>query len=337
MPSECPICNLKLQSEPTPIDQSFYYECEKCGNFTLMHDANEYLRNNLCNLSSDKQKQKTTILSHYIANYNRDHKGINNLLLTTDIIEEILKKSFPTPMEQIDNLIVLLGEINKIAGEEYFIQTKEDLNRTLSFICCTDDKNFNSIKRYSKKFILESGFTGIIGLSLTLDGWEKYQELKTERKNSKKAFMAMQFSNEELTQFFKEYIQPEIKKTGFEIYKLDDNPGHGLIDDRLRVEIRNSRFLIADLTDQNNGAYWEAGYAEALGKKVFYICNKKKYNENKEATKKDGKTKSLVHFDTEHQQIYFWDKDNKDNRDDFLNDLKYSIRLAFPDAIQEDK
>ena len=55
-------------------------------------------------------------------------------------------------------------------------------------------------------------------------------------------------------------------------------PKAGLIDDRLRVEIRTSRFLIADLTHENAGAYWEAGFAEGLGKPVIYTCEKSKFD-----------------------------------------------------------
>ena len=66
-------------------------------------------------------------------------------------------------------------------------------------------------------------------------------------------------------------IKDSIRKTGFEIRKLDDVKRVGLIDDKLRVEIRRSRFLIANLTHDNNGAYWEAGYAEGLGIPVIYM------------------------------------------------------------------
>jgi nucleoside 2-deoxyribosyltransferase len=61
---------------------------------------------------------------------------------------------------------------------------------------------------------------------------------------------------------------------GFKLTRLDDDPKAGIIDDRLRVEIRTSRFLIADLTHENRGAYWEAGFAEGDGKPVIYTCRK---------------------------------------------------------------
>ena len=94
-----------------------------------------------------------------------------------------------------------------------------------------------------------------------------------------------------------------------------DRPKAGLIDDRLRVEIQTSRFLIADLTHENAGAYWEAGYAEGLGKPVIYTCEKAKFEEQK------------THFDTNHHLTVVWDADNLSEAAD---ELKATIRATLP-------
>jgi nucleoside 2-deoxyribosyltransferase len=60
-------------------------------------------------------------------------------------------------------------------------------------------------------------------------------------------------------------------------------------------------FLIADLSDNNEGAYWEAGFAEGLGKPVFYICCEKDPSD----PTKDKKT----HFDTNHRHTVRWNAD----------------------------
>ena len=38
--------------------------------------------------------------------------------------------------------------------------------------------------------------------------------------------------------------------------------------------IKDSKFVVADLTHQNNGAYFEEGYAMGLGKPVIQLCKK---------------------------------------------------------------
>jgi hypothetical protein len=49
-------------------------------------------------------------------------------------------------------------------------------------------------------------------------------------------------------------LKPAAKRAGFDLFKLDDRPRAGLIDDRMRVEIRASDFIVADLTHDNPGA-----------------------------------------------------------------------------------
>ena len=110
-------------------------------------------------------------------------------------------------------------------------------------------------------------------------------------------------------------FKPSVKQAGFDLIKLDDEPKAGLIDDRLRVEIQSSQFLIADLSHDNPGAYWEAGYAEGLGKPVIYTCEKSKFETDK------------THFDTNHHLTIIWGLDNPDHAG---KSLKATIRATFP-------
>ena len=92
----------------------------------------------------------------------------------------------------------------------------------------------------------------------------------------------------------------------------------GHIDAIIEDEIRRCRFLIADLSDDNAGAYWEAGIAEGPGKPVIYIC--------REGMK--------THFDTDHRQTVRWDLNALD---DTAKTLKAVIRnTLLGDAKQED-
>jgi len=83
----------------------------------------------------------------------------------------------------------------------------------------------------------------------------------------------MPFGNPELDHLFMDHFKPTVLQTGFTLKRLDEEQKAGLIDDQLRVEIRQSKFLLAELTESNSGAYWEAGYAEGLGKPVIYLCS----------------------------------------------------------------
>ena len=61
------------------------------------------------------------------------------------------------------------------------------------------------------------------------------------------------------------------------------------------------------------GSYWEAGYAEGLGKPVIYICEKAKFDEVK------------THFDTNHSTTVPW---SEGKGDEFKRELIATLRRA---------
>jgi hypothetical protein len=129
-------------------------------------------------------------------------------------------------------------------------------------------------------------------------GWQRYEALKHAQVESRTAFMATQFGDQGLDRVVSVCFKPAVKAAGFELRLLTDRQPAGLIDDQLRVALRTARFVIADLTHANNGAYWEAGFAEGLGRPVIYTCRKKEWNEGK------------PHFDTSHLNTIIWDPKN---------------------------
>ena len=113
-------------------------------------------------------------------------------------------------------------------------------------------------------------------------------------------FIAMQFDDPELDPFVKGIVKPAVKEgIGYELVDMRDVGRTGIIDNIMRTQIREAAFVIVDLTHDNSGAYWEAGYAEALGKPVLYICEKTKFEE------------ARTHFDTNHCTTVTWSTDDR--------------------------
>jgi nucleoside 2-deoxyribosyltransferase len=150
-----------------------------------------------------------------------------------------------------------------------------------------------------------------------------FEELQRGKSTSRIAFMAMQFGDAELDGIYKDHFKIGVATSGFDLKRVDEGQPAGLIDDLLRVKIRQCRFLIADLTHQNRGAYWEAGYAEGLGKPVIYTCRKDVFESKSEGT----------HFDTNHHLTVVWERDRLD---DAVEKLKATIRATLPDEAKFD-
>jgi nucleoside 2-deoxyribosyltransferase len=164
----------------------------------------------------------------------------------------------------------------------------------------------------------------------------EYESLKRGNSHSTTAFMAMQFSNKKLQEFYEKHIKEAVSKTGYKIEKVDENPEKDEnINIDIMLKIRSSKFVIVDLSDSNNGAYWEAGYAKGLGKKVIYIFDKSKWNEKDEECEKCKKNlTNKPHFDVDRNRFLFWDATDPDN---FCDKLKNTIRYLFPKAKQKDE
>ena len=158
-------------------------------------------------------------------------------------------------------------------------------------------------------------------VNLTLEGWKQYEAEKRGEFEGNYGFLAMQFGEPDLEAFVREVMKPAVREaTGSDLVDMRDASKAGIIDNIMRVQIRGAKFVIADLTHDNNGAYWEAGYAEGLGKPVIYICEKEKFESD------DG-----PHFDTNHCTTVFWSK-SRDNDDGFRQELTATLRRSLDES-----
>jgi hypothetical protein len=167
-------------------------------------------------------------------------------------------------------------------------------------------------------------------VSLTLAGWQRYEDLLRSVKDSRKAFVAMEFPDESKsrdyffqTRLLDEFLVPAVRKTGYELGNaLRTDPKAGNLHARLEVEIRAARFVVAELSHHNNGAYWEAGFARGLGKPVIYMFNKKIADSER------------PHFDVGSDLYVRWDQYAPGKA---AEDLKAVIRATlFGEAVMED-
>ena len=112
--------------------------------------------------------------------------------------------------------------------------------------------------------------------TVTVEGYGFIEEV-TANRDSTQAFVAMWFA-EEMDDAYNQGIKPAIEEAGYKPLRIDLKPDVKKIDDEIFAEVRRSRFLVADMTQGDDGArggvYFEAGFAEGLGLPVLYTCHK---------------------------------------------------------------
>jgi hypothetical protein len=299
----CPICNEMYCESSQPTGRNISHKCVRCGEFILTNSTRSTLEALLLDHPNGR-----TLLSHVV----RKMQGYEPPTLDPQIIETILtNSSLPSLKEQENNAVLYLGK-NSSPGDEIGASFSLLIAvfgcvsfRGLDFMIThlTESGLLNHSRQPSREF-----------LRLTMKGWERYEEIQRRNIDSKKAFMAMPFGNQILDEVYV-HFKAATSKTGFDLRRIDERPKAGLIDDRLRVEIATSRFLIAELTEENRGAYWEAGFAEGLGRPVIYTCEKTHFKQ------------ASTHFDTNHHLTVQWEKGKID---DALDELKATIRATLP-------
>lgn len=236
--------------------------------------------------------------------------------LGTHNIDTIEWDGLPGPEEQLENLIEHWGQTQ---DRDYGGRLNlEAANLRAKLGAVTAEDVYFVAAEAIKRSLLEGRVEGgrVVG-KLTFEGWRFYRDIERGHTRSTHAFMAMPFGFEPITRVVDEVFRPAVKETGFTLKRLDDEPRSGLIDDRLRVEIRQCKFLIAELTHDNRGAYWEAGFAEGLGKPVIYTCEKSYFEDKSKGT----------HFDTNHCTTVVWDEKDLPRA---AEELKATIRNTFP-------
>ncbi|MBS4028969.1 MAG: hypothetical protein KGZ58_10055 [Ignavibacteriales bacterium] len=311
----CPIC--KQKEAKLIIEQDFgmlkNFDCQVCGNYI----AKDSIINSIIN---DKLEGRDDL---YILSGVIKHATFNGkkLELDTDNIDALIKNA-NTPkdiFESIDRILI------------YFAQNTHDYSSSVTInpsydyplIYSHSESDFVAVLNHcrARGYLNGHVLQGLQYITLTLKGWERVEELKKQGFiNPKLVFMAMKFGDDFQDKIYN-IFEEAVEKTGFTLQRL--TPKAGLIDNRLRVEIRNCRFLLSDVTNENHGAYWEAGYAEGLGKQVIYLCRKKDFDEDK------------MHFDTNHHTTIIWDENNIQ---DAVEKLKATIRATFPsEATMKDE
>jgi hypothetical protein len=320
--SGCPVCGVPDAPQVAPGGRgAIRIQCLNCGDHRFAREAFEDLPAR--QLSTSQQACLGYAVRKIGAATSITNSLLDRLLAATTL---------PPALERIDNLMLALAEANP-PGEG------ADLSgRSLrAMLGATSDMGVKWVVDQALELGYISGespnswteYGPAFGrLTLTVGGWQRHGELMREGAGTRHAFMAMPFGVAEIDGLYRAHLRPAVARAGFDL--RTNNESHqtaGSIDNRMRVEIRTSRFLVCDLTHGNRGAYWEAGFAEGLGRPVFYTCRADVLS--------DRDAPDYPHFDTAHQLIIGWDPANPSRG---MNELTAAIRATLPaEARLEDR
>ena len=332
---KCPVC-LRIDPGTRCIHAPpARFECNVCGEFTTDQDLAIQAREGALDTGNwELNRVQRTVLSHRIRSRHDAEMNLRRELqaraseapserpvlsgqgwfrVTKEILDRLRSEArAPTPAEQAENAIRFIGDRVSARGEN--LRHIPD-----GFRAAIGASDYAAglwiVKQLQKKGLVDArGPTSrtrvrhddgasviqeeLLSVTLSLDGWQEYQRAKRGGFDGNYGFVALQFNDPELDDLLATTKAAVRDEMGYDLIDMRDIEQAGLIDNIMRHQIANAAFVLADLTHGNPGAYWEAGYAEGLGKPVVYICRKDVFDSRK------------THFDTNHCTTIPWTSDD---------------------------
>ncbi len=263
---KCPVCG-RPNCVMTHDGDNANFECVRCGRYGLTGSALVVLEKSL-----QEAPLSRAIMSHALRRMQRPGLAPKSIS-SYELPSYWAAGRLPTPQEQADLLVLWIGD--HLATPDAVVRVPhEELAATVGTSVSTGNPGmvwlFDELAP-RKLLHHRSEPNAVYVLSLTIDGWARYEELHKVRSESRTAFMAMKFGDDVLDRVVLECFKPAVARAGFELRKLTDEQPAGLIDNQIRSAILSGRFVVADLSHGSHGAYWEAGFAEGLGLPVLHL------------------------------------------------------------------
>ena len=189
------------------------------------------------------------------------------MFITTDWLTGFLAKaSLPSPAIRAANIIRYIGDIISISGEPLpelpvdFHSTIGAPNRRAA-VELIEELSGQKLLRSAKpieKYGVDPEDVGPGNIDLTLDGWERYEAEKSCKVSGNYCSIAMEFNDDTLDPFVENIVKTAVKDgIGYDLIDMRNVARAVIIDNIMRTQIRDSAFVIVDLTHDNPGAYWE--------------------------------------------------------------------------------
>ena len=311
-PKVCPIWGTVAAYPCPPSDDLIFYDSPRAGGkFSMARPTETDINENPhLMMGSVDASVKARLTSWLIEQRHRQKEEFPEV--TCDSIRNAQARLPLKVAEIADNFLRYLAQLQNFLGSSFvccsFVRSHENFFHLLAHIESeieiyefTDQQNgLQKIRTYlyhlhEKEWIQMSHGNHFEDRGcLTADGYGKLEELNSAFSSSDKAFMAMWF-DPSMKEAWNSGFKLGIRRAGYHPYRIDEEEHVEKIDDRIRDEIPKAKFVVADLTGDRGGVYYEAGFAHALSIPVIFTRRKD-----------SGDT----HFDIHQYNCITWDDKN---------------------------
>lgn len=277
----CPIC-----TETASIHSLYqgrnvrFVECRLCGRYIISNMLAGGIR------SDDNRALLPYLSAHLRQATERDHL----VEITTDNWRALAEGHATIPVTtKLERVLEYFGRKSKHPGAEVVADMPWDVPL---FDAASESEVFYYIDALARRHLLDgAGMSGVQRqFVVTPEGWQKLAPSDPGGVPGT-CFVAMAF-DPSLDEVFETAIEPAANACGFRVIRVDELQHNGVVTDVIIAEIRRARIVVADVTLQRRGVYFEAGFALGLGRVVIWTCH--------------ADDLANVHFDTRQYNHVVW-------------------------------
>ena len=282
----CPLCNGENASfgfdNVLGLGKVFQGWCPACTNLRIAESA----------LDAVKKQDRAHLLSAATQRL-PDSYWQDGRIVTTDNLDSCTSSILElSVLDQFDTSLRLICEMCPSVGQPSAFKYSEDWPLLTAK---GPETSLYIIRQLANMGYLEKdGANSRFPPMPTWKAYDRLQQIQASGRNSQTGFVAMSFSPSQ-DSVWQLVMEPGIIEAGYKPIRVDRHEHVNRIDDEIIAQIRRCRFLVADFTKQRNGVYFEAGFAQGIGRNVIWMCHES--------------DKANLHFNTRQYNHIFYEND----------------------------
>lgn len=285
----CPICRLPDQDiiRKSNSGEKITFKCARCGKFKISQSAD----------LAAKKKNPGPKISGWIRNL--QELGMDIPEINANTFKEI-DQSLPdyNPSDKQYLFLRNISRKSKYPGDSVSIMPV--LDYPLAWASAPEEILFYIRFLVERNLLAWTGDrvdslvsgNDSVAVAISPYGWEYLDQYEQRAIELSQAYVAMSYS-QPMKAMWEKAIKPAINEAGYKACSVDLEKQADKINAKIIMEIRNSLFVIAEVTDNQRVVYFEAGYA--IGRNLPVIWCVRKDNLKK------------VHFDTRLYNHVIWE------------------------------
>ena len=303
----CPIWGTDCKVLPTSDMSQLVDSPRAGGKYLIGYEVDKQLKLSLIHIEND---QRVLLTAWIVAQH---QEGVELPRLTQDIIERVGEQQPLRPYEKSDLMLLRLTSKWKIGQTINRLKIVHD-PAVLAVTQCVSEEEADLLLQYlhdSEYIRYNKDFVRVM-----VPGYQRIAEIENLT-DSRQGFIAMWFDDS--LDDLRDTMKSAIADVGFVPFIVNQMEFSEKICDKIEVEIRRSRFIVADFTYGDTGVrgsvYYEAGLAMGIGIPVVWTCREDLLHE--------------VHFDTRQYNHIGWDKNDLAGFKDRLVDrIRVLLKLS---------